>query len=303
MPAFSQLAAFHLRDIARVLPIMNDLVNTMENDQGLRTLPSTGPRMIDLVRQQSGRLLDELGVLIESLRQTNLGRPGRNTLIAELEGLLDLAQRFDRSLTSQPSARDLVDSVRTLRSRAWSIEPRFVERVRDRRLADRWRSVRRQFDAIADRIGVARVIAPGAAARPAAAIDRRLLAQADRAVAAVDSMLTVRPDDPPSGPGGMRYQRELENWRRKVLEFRQQAASGESAEVLARSLREVEELTRRLGQRSRSEARIYRGGARLDARGLQPPSLAVEKLRELMPRTGDLTRPSLPQLRDPEKRP
>ena len=47
------------------------------------------------------------------------------------------------------------------------------------------------------------------------------------------------------------------------------------------SLREIEDLNRRLGERARVEGRIFRGTPRIDPRGLQAPAQAVEKLREL----------------------
>ena len=47
--------------------------------------------------------------------------------------------------------------------------------------------------------------------------------------------------------------------RRRLLLFRQQVAAGESPAALARSLREIEDLNRRLGERARVEGRIFRG--------------------------------------------
>ena len=81
--------------------------------------------------------------------------------------------------------------------------------------------------------------------------------------------------------GGSQYREELGQLRRRLLLFRQQVAAGESAGSLARSLGEIEDLNRRLGERARSETRIFRGDTRLDTRGLQAATQAVEKLREL----------------------
>jgi hypothetical protein len=80
--------------------------------------------------------------------------------------------------------------------------------------------------------------------------------------------------------------------RRRLLLFRQQVAAGEAVESLSRSLREIEDLNRRLGERARSEARVFHGNARLDTRGLQATLQAVEKLRESMPKAaGGTTKP------------
>lgn len=283
MPAVSQVAAFHLRDIARVLPVMNNLIDAMETDQGLAPRPAPGPSEVEVLRGLSARLLEELDALIAALGEARPAPQGRDTLLADLESLREQARSFDRSLTTAASGRDLVESARALRALVWPLEYRLVARVRDRGLIARWRLARRGVEAIADRLGLARVVAPKAVAQPAATADRRLLAQADRALITVDSMILASP----TAGGGPAYRGELEDWRRKLLEFRRQAATGASNEKLLRTLDEVEDITRRIGVRAKSEVHIYRGGTRLDTRRLQTPSQAVEKMRTLLPRPAD----------------
>ncbi len=290
MPAVSQVAAFHLRDIARVLPIMNNLIDAMETDEGLVPRPAPRPSEVESLRGLSARLLEELDALIAALGQASPVPPGRDTLLADLQAMSDQVRAFDRLLAMPSTGRDLVESARGLRSLVWPLEYRMVARLRDRGLIARWRSVRRDVEAITDRLGLARVVAPDAVARPAAVADRRLLAQADRALIAVDSMILTSPAD----GGGPAYRGELESWRRKLLEFRRQAAAGSSDEALLRTLGEVEDITRRIGTRSQSEAHIYRGGTRLDTRRLQTPAQAVEKMRALVPRPA-----AAPALRPP----
>ncbi len=278
MPAISQVSAFHLRDIARILPVMNNLIDAMETDEGLARRPTPRPGEIEVLRGLAARLLDELEALIVALAEARPVPQGRVALIADLESLRELAQSFDRSLAAATSARDAVESARALRSRIWPIEYQMVARARDRALIARWRSVRREVEAITDRLGLSRVVEVTARAHAAPAADRRLLAQADRALIAVDTMLLA---STPQG-GGPAYRGELETWRRKLLEFRRQAAGGASSETLLRTLGEVENITRRIGTRSQSEVHIYRGGTRLDTRRLQAPAQAVEKMRGLV---------------------
>ena len=91
----------------------------------------------------------------------------------------------------------------------------------------------------------------------------------------------VLPNEAAALHGGSRYREELGQLRRQLLLFRQQVAAGESPGSLTRSFGEIEDLNRRLGERARSESRIFRGDARLDTRALEAASQAVEKLREL----------------------
>ncbi len=138
------------------------------------------------------------------------------------------------------------------------------------------------------------MVVPTPVARPAAGADRRLLAQADRAMIALDALMAESVPNKAAPAGGSRYREELGQLRRKLLLFRQQVASGESPGSLTRSFGEIEDLNRRLGERARSESRIFRGGTRLDTQGLQAPSQAVEKLRELMPKAAEPARPPDP---------
>lgn len=289
IPAVSQVAAFHLRDIGRVLPVMNNLIDAMETDQGLATRPAPRPDEIEVLRGLSARLLDELEALIVALAEARPVANGRVALMADLESLRELAQSFDRSLAATTSARDAVESARVLRSRIWPIEYQMVARVGDRAMIARWRSVRRRVEAITDRLGLSRVVEVTAREHAAPAADRSLLAQADRALIAVDTMLLA--NTPQSG--GPAYRSELETWRRKLLEFRRQAAGGASSETLLRTLGEVEDITRRIGTRSQSEVHIYRGGTRLDTHRLQAPAQAVQKMRGLV------TSPAPPPARPP----
>jgi hypothetical protein len=285
MPGLSQRAAFHLQDIARLLPVMNALIDAMETDLGVAsTVPPAASTDPAALREQSRRLIDELGGLIQALRDTKPAPPGRDALMVDLDGLLGLLKDFDRMLAARPFGREVIESLRLLRSRLWPIEARFLPLQRTPKLAGRWRQIRLGIEAISDRFGRPRVIALKPVARPAAGADRRLLAQADRALTALDAFLAGEGSNLAAPAGGSQYQEELNQLRRKLLLFRQQVAAGEPPETLSRSLREIEDLNRRLGERARAEGRIYRGGVRLDTRGLQASAQAVEKLRDLMPK-------------------
>jgi hypothetical protein len=232
--------------------------------------------------------------LIQGLRDMKPAPPGRDALIDDLDGLIDLLKDFDRMLAARPSGREIIETLRLLRSRLWPIEARFLQLARNPQLADRWRQIRQRIDTLSDGFGRPRVIALKPVARPAVGVDRRLLAQADRAMTALDAFLSSDASNLAAPAGGSQYHEELGQLRQKLLVFRRQVAAGESPDELARSLREIEDLNRRLGERARPESRIFRGGIRLDTRGLQAPSQAVERLRDLMPKTAENARPPTP---------
>jgi hypothetical protein len=290
MPGLSQRAAFHLQDIARLLPVMNALIDATEADLGV---PSTMPAPSAL-REQSRRIVDELGGLIRVLRDTQLAPTDRDALIADLDGLIDRLKEFDRMLAALPSGREIIDSLRLMRTRLWPIEARFLQLARTPGLGARWRQIRQRIDALSDRFGPSRVIVPRPVVRPVVGVDRRLLAQTDRAMAALDAFLAGEGSNLAPPADGSAYREELGQLRRRLLLFRQRVAAGESPESLTRSLREIEDLNRRLGERARAESRIYRGAIRLDARGLEATAQAVEKLRGLLPKAMDSARSPTP---------
>jgi hypothetical protein len=285
MPVLTQQVALHLRDLSRLLPAMNDLIDAMEADAAA---PSSvpAPPALDLapLREQARRLIDELRGAARVLREGRPAPPGRDALVADLDALSDLVEGFDRLLATGPSSRDAVESLRLVRSRLWPIEGRFLQVARTPELLGRWRSIRQRINAISDAFGQSRVIALRPAPRSEARVDRKLLAQADRAVAALDESADIGGPSRAATAAGSSYPEALGQLRAKLLLFRQQVAAGESADILARSLREIEDLNRRLGQRVRAEARIFRGTPRPDPRALHAPAEAVEKLQDLLPK-------------------
>jgi hypothetical protein len=289
LPGISQRASLHLNDLARLLRAMNALIDAMEAEAVPAPAPAA-PRLDPAaLREQARLLVDDLRGAAQALRDTKPGPTSREALIADLDSLIDLVQGFDRVLAA---GGDALEALRLVRSRLWPVEARYLLLAGTPELAGRWRSIRRRMNAISDRFDRPRVIALKPATGPAASIDRKLLAQADRAVAALDEFLTKDPST--ATAGGSQYQGDLAQLRSRLLLFRQQVAAGEPIGPLTRSLREIEDLNRRLGKRGRAEARIFRGGPRLDPRGLHAPAQAVAKLRELMPKPTDNARTTAP---------
>lgn len=286
LPAQSPRAALHLQNIARLLPVMNALIDAMEADQGIPVGPAPASG-IGSIRDQVRGLVEALRAVGRSLKDAKAAPDGRDALLAELNGLIDLVQGLDRMLADGAPAGDIVETLRLIRGRLWPIQARFLQMARTPALAGRWQPVRERLNGISDRFDRPRVITtrPAIATRPAPGVDRRLLAQADRAITAMDEYLNQPSLNGPARAGGSQYQAELGQLRRRLLLFREQVAAGVAIATLSRSIREIEDLNRRLGERSRAESRVFRGGEnRIDSRGLQAASEAISRLRELIPK-------------------
>ena len=291
-PALSQRVALHLYDLSRLLPAMNALIDAMESDLLVPAEVPAAPALdIAGLREQARRLVEDLRGAARLLGAARPATPGRDALIADLGDLVDLVEGFDRLLATGPAVRDAIESLRLVRSRLWPIEARYLQVATTPDLAGRWRSIRQRINAISNRFDRSRVIALRPVPKLAAGVDRRLLAQADRAVVALDAFLPNDGSSRAAAVTGSAFPELLGRLRRRLLLFRQQVAAGESPAALAAALREIEDLNRRLGERVRVEGRIFRGTPRIDPRGLQAPAQAVEKLRELLPTSaGDARR-------------
>jgi hypothetical protein len=264
-----------------MLPVMNALVDAMEAEAALPAAPVIPSLDIAALRELARLLVEDLRAAARSLAELKPVPVGRDTLSRDLDQLVDLVQGLDRLLAAGAPVADIVESLRLLRSRVGPAQARFLQLARGAEMAGRWRRVRQRMDAISDRFDRPRVIAlkPSGAA-PARAVDRQRLAQADRAIAALDQFLvTLAPGAAAGGASELRDQ--LGQFRRRLFLFRQQVAAGEPPEALSGSLRVIVDLNRRIGDRARAESRIFRGGVRIDPRGLEATAQAVEKLRSL----------------------
>ena len=285
LPGMSPRAAYHLQDIARLLPTMNDVLEAMEADL-IGTVAPPAERTLDLaaVREATRRLIQDLSGLIQRIREARLGPVERDGLIDDLNGLLDLVQGFDRMLSAAPSVRDLVRSLRLIPGRVWPVETRIARLAGGPEVSRRWRQVRQGINDLSDDFGLPRVLNLVPATRPAKGVDRKLLDQVDRAVAGLDRFLSEGGTGPAEGAEGSQFRSDAAALRRQLLVFRQYVAANESVGQLTTLLRNIDAANRQLNERARSERRIHRGGSRLDTREFQQPAQAVDQLRDLLPR-------------------
>ncbi|HZW31399.1 MAG TPA: hypothetical protein VFF52_11865 [Isosphaeraceae bacterium] len=285
VPGLSLRAAYHLQDISRLLPTMNDVLDAIETDLvGPSAPPAVRTPDLAAVREAVRRLIQDLSALIQRLRAANVAPAERNGVIDDLNGLLDLLRGVDRMLSAEPSFRDLVRALRLIGGRVWPVETRMARLAGGADLSRRWRLVRQGINDLSDEFGLPRVLNLAAATRPAGGVDRNLMAQVDRAIAGLDRFLSAGGAGPAEGAEGSQFRSDAAALRRKLLLFRQYVAANTPAGQLMTLLRDIEAANRQLNNRARFERRIDRGGSRLDTREFQEPAQAVDQLRDLLPR-------------------
>ena len=285
LPGLSTNAAIHLQDIARLLPVMNAVFEAIDAEVAQ---PVAAPvnRMADLaaLQEQSRRLAEDLRGLDAELIKMVPAPAGRDRLIVDVNGLLDLVQGFDRMLSADPSDRDLVGSLRLVRSRMWTVEARIGRIAGAPAVRSRSRQVRQRIDALSDRFGLPRVISLTRVVEPAGDVDRNLVAQVDRAVAALDEFLSRASAGLRRTEEGSEFEGQVDRLRLSLLQLRQRAIAKESAGPLTQLIREIEAMNRQLLARAKPDGRITRGSSTLKVPGFQAPSQAVRKLSDPVPK-------------------
>jgi hypothetical protein len=285
LPGLSTNAAIHLQDIARLLPVMNAVFEAIDAEVA-QPVVAPDSRTADLaaLREQSRRLAEDLRGLAAELSKVVPAPAGRDALIEDLNGLLELVRGFDRMLAANPSDRDLAGSLRLVRGRMWTVEARIVRLAGAPAVHGRWRLVRQRIDALSDRFGLSRVISLTRVVEPARGVDRNLVAQVDRAVVALDAFLS-RPD---SGLGrteeGSAFEGQVGRLRLDLLQLRQRAIAREPAGRLSPLLREIEAINQQLRGRANPDGRIIRGTSAFKVPDFRAPSQAVSKLGDPAPK-------------------
>jgi hypothetical protein len=285
LPGLSPRAAYHLRDLSRMLPVMDSVFDAIDAEVA-EPVAAPVDRTLELAAMRAhSRLLSEgLRGLIQAVNDAKPAPADRESLVADLNGLLDLVQGFDRMLSAAPSTQDLVASLRPLRSRVWSVEARIVRIPGTPELGRRWGQVRQRFDALSDNFGLPRVISLAPGARPAQAVDRNLLAQVDRAVVALDEFLAQAGAGLRSTDEGSEFEVRVGRLRLNLLLLRQRALARESTGALSRFLRDIEAINQQLSDQANPDGRVIRGGSPLKAPGFRRTAEAVNKLRDLLPK-------------------
>jgi hypothetical protein len=285
VPAFSPRAAYRLQEVGRLLPVMNDVLGTVEANLAAATAVPVQPTLdLDAIRDQSHLLVEELRGLIRSVNEAKPVPADRDAFIGDLNSLLELVQGFDRMVAAEPTDRDLLESLRLVRSGLWPVEARMARLTGAPELAGRWREFRRRISALSDVFGLPRVISLAQPARPAKAVDQKLLAAVDRALAAMDKFLADRAPGLGDSDQGLRFLGDTSQLRRMLLQFRQHVAANDAVALLSTLLRGIELANRQLTNRSSRADRIDRAGVRLDTHGFEEPAQALEKLRILLPK-------------------
>jgi hypothetical protein len=214
--------------------------------------------------------------LVQTASQPTQRRPAFRE---ELNGLLDLAQGFDRMLAPEPSYRELLDSFRLVLQRARQVEALVLQPATPIDLRRRWRETRDRINAVSDVFGLPRVIQLVAGGQPPTRANPPLAARVDQALAELDRFLDDAAPELQQTAEGSRFQTRAGGLRLKLLSFRQRALAGEPVEQLSLHLREIEVMSRQLAETART-LRV-RPGAGLP--GFQNPARTISQLRDLLP--------------------
>ena len=286
LPGLSPRAAFHLGDLSRLLPVMDRVFDAIDAEVAEPVAaPVDRNRELAAVREHSRLLSEGLRVMLRAVIEAKPAPADLASLVVDLNGLLDLVMGFDRMLSTEPSTQDLVATLRPVRSRVWSVEARVMRIPGTPELARRWQQVRQRFDALSDDFGLPRVISLSPTARPAQSVDRNLVAQVDRAVAALDEFLAQAGAGLRSTEEGSEFESQVGRLRLNLLLLRQRTLAKESTGLLSRFLREIEAINQQLSDRANPDNRVVRGGSRWKAPGFRRPAEAVNTLRELLPKS------------------
>ncbi len=286
LPGYSPRAAFHLGDLERLFPVMTAVFNAIDAEVGEPAAAPTGPAPeLVAIREQARRLSEGLRDLIGAVNEARPAATDRPSLVADLNGLLDLVQGFERTLSAAPSNQDLVAALRPLRSRVWSVEARIVRIPGTPELTRRWQQVRQRIDALSDDFGLPRILSLGPADRAPRRVDRNLVAQVDRAIAALDEFLAQAGAGLRGTEEGSEFEAGVGRLRLNLLLFRQRTVARESTEVLARILRDIEAFNQQLSDRANPDGRVVRGTSSLKAPAFRRTAEAVNRLRGLLPKS------------------
>jgi hypothetical protein len=284
LPGYSPNAAFHLQDLQRVFPVMTAVFNTIDAQVGPPPpVPDDRAERLLALREQARRISEDLRGLIQAVGAARPAPADREGLVADLNGLLELVEGFDKTIATAPPDQDLVAALRPLRGRVWAVEARILRISAIPELTRRWQQVRRRFDALSDAFGLPRVFSLAPAERAPRRVDRILVAQVDRAIAALDEFLARSGAGLRNTETGAAFEQGVGRLRLNLLVFRQRAIGRESTEALARSLGEIEALNQELSDRANPDGRIVRGTSSLKAPAFRSPAEAVKAMRGLLP--------------------
>jgi len=280
LPGASVRDANHLQAVTSLLSATNEVTGEMEANL-LRTVPLPVDRSLDLdlMREQSRRLANDLVVLIGKVRDSRGGRAERDGVLDDLNGMLAQIQDFGRKLSLELTYKELQESFRVIRRRLWHVEAKIIPLGWPAELQRQWRGVREQTNAISDDFGLPRVIVLGPRVARSAGSNHRLVAQVDRSVAWVDEYLAeVRPALRKT-PAGSRFEAEVVKMRRQLLGFRRSATANEATERLSRAVREIEVTNEGLSGLARDLDRDHRDEI---ASRFRNPAQEVKSLRGII---------------------
>jgi hypothetical protein len=184
---FSGRAGGHLRDITRLTAATGTVMRALELDFPPPVTAPAEPRRTvetETLKPQVGLLANSIVKLIENVKASKYQNSGWGAVRQDLEELLALVQSFQKTLSLQPSDKEMETSLTAVRRKMWRVEARIVRLGWPADLERLWRATRDRVNVLSDALGLPRVIdlgrqgqageptAPAPAAKPTATIYR-----------------------------------------------------------------------------------------------------------------------------------
>ena len=235
--------------MSRVVAVLGPILREASRDlEAAGPLPPLPGDLADL-QLRSRSLSDAIEPLTRKLVEAMAGADRSDPLKAQIELLGQLARGLVAVVAGQPEDRDVVSSLRPLRSLAYKIDQSISRSRLPAAVRDEWKNVQTQIDELAAVFRLPREIIVSTSPTKPAPGGTELITIIDAALRAIEAM---------EGPGPAAVSRrspapvagdDALSLRVRLLVLRQQLVGGEPNSRITQSLGAAETARRRLGDR------------------------------------------------------
>ena len=121
----STRAAAHLRGITSLTAATGTVMRAIESDLlAAVPLPGQPTADLDILKKQAQLLANDIVALVENVKASKHQNSGWSAVTKDLQELLALVQSFEKTLSAQPSIKEIEASLHAVRRRMWRTEAR-----------------------------------------------------------------------------------------------------------------------------------------------------------------------------------
>jgi hypothetical protein len=246
LPGGAWRASQNLLNMSRVMAVLGPLLRVAETN-AVATSPSRPIREGDLVQSQAERIPGAIAALRSQIASQAPGNAGARVIDRQLETLAQLAQGLQRIVDGDADARDVVSSLRPMRSLAQRID--LSMQAGQSTVLNNWRPVRRQIDDLADQFQLPREIVVRPARKTAPEPDPALSARLDEAARSVGDLVTHSSPEVARTAEQVQIESDARRLQRRLILLRHYLLAQEPSAVLDQALLDVEAARRQLKDR------------------------------------------------------